>query len=73
VTIHPFTNGNGRHARLLAHVAMVRHFTTDPVPWGTGRLRSADENRSVYIAALVAADNRDFGPLLAFARGDPFS
>jgi Fic-DOC domain mobile mystery protein B len=68
VTIHPFPNGNGRHARMLAHVAMVRHFNTDPLPWGGSALRSDDDNRKAYIAALVAADNRDFGPLLDFAR-----
>ena len=67
VTIHPFPNGNGRHARMLAHVVMVGHFKTDPLPWG-GSLLRADENRIGYIAALVAADNRDFGPLLDFAR-----
>ncbi|MEJ1961030.1 MAG: mobile mystery protein B [Gammaproteobacteria bacterium] len=68
VTIHPFPNGNGRHARMLAHVAMVRQFNADPVPWGGSALRSDDENRKAYIAALVAADNRDLGPLLEFAR-----
>lgn len=68
VTIHPFPNGNGRHARMLAHVAMLRHFKVDPVPWVGSALHTADENRKAYIDALVAADNRDFGPLLAFAR-----
>jgi len=36
--------------------------------WGGSTLRSADETRKVYIAALKAADQHDFGPLLAFAR-----
>src|SRR3974390_3044379 len=31
VTIHPFPNGNGRHARMLAHVTMVRHFGLHPL------------------------------------------
>jgi Fic-DOC domain mobile mystery protein B len=68
VTIHPFRNGNGRHARMLAHIAMIRHFKVDPVPWRGSYLRSDDENRKAYIAALVEADNRNFGPLLEFAR-----
>lgn len=68
VTIHPFPNGNGRHARMLAHLAMIRHFKGDPVPWGGSHLRSDDENRRAYIAALGAADNRDLRPLLDFAR-----
>jgi Fic family protein len=68
VTIHPFPNGNGRHARMLAHVVMVRHFKADPVPWGGSLPRAADENRKAYINALIAADEGDFRPLLAFAR-----
>ena len=70
VTIHPFPNGNGRHARMLAHMAMTRHFDMKPLPWGGSRLRDADATRKAYIDALVAADNRDFGPLLLFARHD---
>ena len=34
VTIHSFPNGNGRHGRMLAHIAMVRHFGLEPLPWG---------------------------------------
>ncbi|HVZ34792.1 MAG TPA: mobile mystery protein B, partial [Polyangiaceae bacterium] len=67
VTIHPFPNGNGRHARLLADMVMVRHFKADPLPWGGSLLRGADGNRTAYIQALVAADRRDFGPLLTVA------
>jgi len=37
VTVHPFRNGNGRHARMVAHVALVRHFKREPLPWGTVR------------------------------------
>lgn len=68
VTIHPFRNGNGRHARMLAHIAMIRHFKIDPVPWRGSYLRNDDENRKAYIAALVDADNRNLKPLLEFAR-----
>lgn len=68
VTIHPFANGNGRHARMLAHITMVRHFGMKPLPWGGSLLRDADVKRKAYIDALVAADNRDFAPLLHFAR-----
>jgi len=70
VTIHPFPNGNGRHARLLAHMTMVRHFGLTPLPWGGSTLHDLDANRKAYIDALVAADKRDFAPLLAFARSE---
>ena len=68
VTIHSFPNGNGRHARMLAHIAMVRHFDMKPLQWGGSLLRDADVKRKAYIDALVAADNRNFAPLLRFAR-----
>ena len=67
VTVHPFRNGNGRHARMVAHIALVRHFKREPLPWGNSPLRASDLTRRAYIAALVAADRRDFGPLLRFA------
>jgi Fic-DOC domain mobile mystery protein B len=68
VTVHPFRNGNGRHARMVADLALIRHFKTEPLPWGSGALRNIDTNRRAYIDALVAADRHDFEPLLAFAR-----
>jgi Fic-DOC domain mobile mystery protein B len=68
VTVHPFPNGNGRHARMLAHLLMVRHFDMEPLQWGGSLLRGADANRKAYLDALIAADRRDFAPLLAFAR-----
>jgi Fic-DOC domain mobile mystery protein B len=68
VTIHPFPNGNGRHARMLAHMVMVRHFRLKPLSWGGSALRDQEINRKAYINALVAADTRDLAPLLTFAR-----
>ncbi len=68
VFIHPFPNGNGRWSRLMADLLIVllggKRFS-----WGGGgTLRSADETRFAYVAALRAADNHDFAPLNAFAR-----
>jgi Fic-DOC domain mobile mystery protein B len=67
VFIHPFPNGNGRWSRLMADLLAVRlgqpRFT-----WGRSALRAPDETRRAYIDALKAADNHDFGPLIAFAR-----
>jgi Fic-DOC domain mobile mystery protein B len=68
VTVHPFPNGNGRHARLVADLELVRHFKADRLPWGGSALRRSDATRQAYIDALVAADHHDFAPLLAFAR-----
>jgi Fic-DOC domain mobile mystery protein B len=67
VQIHPFANGNGRHARLMADL-LVTQLGSKRFTWGSGSLGPPGELRQRYIAALRAADNHDTGPLLAFAR-----
>lgn len=67
VAIHPFPNGNGRHARLMADLLIERLGGT-AFPWGGGTLRDTGTLRRDYIAALRAADNHDLAPLVAFAR-----
>ena len=68
VVIHPFPNGNGRWSRLASDALSVAlggaRFT-----WGGASLTEAGTLRRTYIAALQKADTeRDFGPLMAFAR-----
>jgi Fic-DOC domain mobile mystery protein B len=67
VWIHPFPNGNGRHARMMADILVMRlgaaRFT-----WGQADLVGGEDARAAYIAALKVADQGDFVPLLAFAR-----
>ena len=67
VQIHPFPNGNGRHARLMAEL-LITQLGGTPFSWGRGSLRDHGELRKRYIAALQAADNHDFQLLLAFSR-----
>lgn len=67
VAIHPFPNGNGRHARLVADL-LIGQLGGEPFSWGGGTLRDIGTLRSEYIAALQAADRHDFAVLLAFAR-----
>ena len=67
VAIHPFPNGNGRHARLMADL-LIAQLGGDPFSCGGGTLRDIGTLRAEYIGALRAADNHDFTPLLAFAR-----
>ncbi|ULJ74103.1 mobile mystery protein B [Rhizobium gallicum] len=67
VFIHPFSNGNGRHARILADVVLGKVYAADPIDWTAGSdLQKMNERRSAYIAALKAAGAHDFGPLLGF-------
>ncbi len=67
VSIHPFPNGNGRHARLATDI-LVRQQKGKRFTWGSQSLVAAGDTREVYIAALKAADNGDIVPLLAFVR-----
>ncbi len=67
VHIHAFPNGNGRHARLIADLLIMR-LGRERFSWGSASLQDAGATRRRYIAALQAADNHDVGLLLAFAR-----
>ena len=67
VLIHPFSNGNGRHARIATDLLLVSigrpRFT-----WGRVNLVDPGETRQRYVDALRAADHHDIGPLLEFVR-----
>jgi Fic-DOC domain mobile mystery protein B len=67
VWIHPFPNGNGRHARLAADLLAVA-LERPRFTWGSASIVEAATTRAQYVAALKAADNHDIAPLLAFAR-----
>ena len=68
VWIHPFPNGNGRHARLMADIFMENVLHGSPFTWGKRDLSSTSEYRSRYIKALQEADNGNYIPLLEFAK-----
>lgn len=65
VVIHPFVNGNGRHARLLCDILLF-NYDLPRIEWGTGSLDSGGAERERYISALIAADRGDFKPLLSY-------
>jgi Fic-DOC domain mobile mystery protein B len=68
VSIHCFSNGNGRHSRLIADI-MVDHVFNRPIfTWGSTNLVSTGEARATYLAALHQADEGDIAALVAFAR-----
>jgi Fic-DOC domain mobile mystery protein B len=67
VWIHPFANGNGRHARLMADV-VLRQLGEPAFTWGSSDIARGGDFRRGYIGALRAADRGDIDPLLAFAR-----
>jgi Fic-DOC domain mobile mystery protein B len=65
--IHPFPNGNGRHARLLADL-LVQQLGSQAFSWGSGSLKTVGELRKRYVEALKMADDHDIRPLIEFAR-----
>jgi Fic-DOC domain mobile mystery protein B len=67
VAIHPFPNGNGRHARLATDLLLVA-LGQPRFSWGRTNLVNPGDTRQAYVAALRAADSRDIGPLLGFVR-----
>ncbi len=68
VSIHPFPNGNGRHARLMADLLLEIILDHPRFTWGGEDLSNASDTRQQYIAALRAADKYNYQPLLEFAR-----
>jgi Fic-DOC domain mobile mystery protein B len=67
VRIHPFPNGNGRHARLMADLLVMR-LGRERFSWGRESLRDRGAARTRYMEALRAADNHDIALLVAFSR-----
>jgi Fic-DOC domain mobile mystery protein B len=68
VAIHAFPNGNGRHGRLMADILLVHLLGQERFSWGQENLTNAGDCRRHYIEALRAADQHDYGLLLAFVR-----
>lgn len=69
VSIHPWVNGNGRHARLMADI-LIGANGGSPFSWGRGAdLTAPTDVRAKYLDALRAADSANYAPLLAFAEG----
>lgn len=67
VQIHPFPNGNGRHARIAADIFLRDYFAHPPIEWASGvDLQADSERRNAYIFALRAADAGNMAPLFSF-------
>lgn len=67
VWIHPFSNGNGRHARLIADL-LIKLKGHSQFSWGSIDLYNESEIRRNYIQALKLADQGDYKELIIFAR-----
>lgn len=67
VSIHPFTNGNGRHGRVAADY-LIAGLGGDRFSWGANLDVGTEELRRRYVAALQRADAGEYASLLSFAR-----
>jgi fido (protein-threonine AMPylation protein) len=65
VKVHPFVNGNGRHARLASDIFLFNHDCKLP-NWPGKALLEASDIRDRYISALQAADKGNYQPLETF-------
>jgi Fic-DOC domain mobile mystery protein B len=67
VKIHPFINGNGRWARMLANIWLRKH-EAHPTMWPEPQMGEVSPIRSAYIEAIQAADRLEYGPLVELHR-----
>lgn len=68
VQIHCFSNGNGRHSRMMADIMMESIFGKEIFTWNQSNMVKANETRKNYITALKEADNGNINPLIEFAK-----
>jgi len=68
VSIHCFSNGNGRHSRLMADLIMEKLFNATFFSWGSINLVKVTDARKAYIKAIKMADKQDLQPLMVFAK-----
>lgn len=67
--IHPFRNGNGRHARLITDIFLYSRKHSLP-QWPQIHLMAQGEDiRAGYIQAMKEADQGDFSELIRFIEG----
>jgi Fic-DOC domain mobile mystery protein B len=63
VWIHPFQNGNGRWARMLANIWLIR-LGYQPTLWPEAEIGSTSAIRSEYLSAMKFADSKNIHPLI---------
>jgi Fic-DOC domain mobile mystery protein B len=68
VSIHCFSNGNGRHSRLMADIIIEKLLRLPVFSWGSANLSNTGDPRAAYLKAIKTADQGDYKLLLAFAR-----
>lgn len=68
VQIHPFVNGNGRHARIFTDIVRVFLLNKKPLRWAKAKLEDMTTERAAYIAGLRKADGGDFSEMVDYLK-----
>ena len=68
VSIHCFSNGNGRHSRLMGDVIISHVFGKKVFTWGSASLSKKGDTRNNYLKAVKQADNDEIKPLIEFSQ-----
>ncbi|MEA3317997.1 MAG: mobile mystery protein B [Bacteroidota bacterium] len=68
VSIHCFSNGNGRHSRLMADIIIDKILKRSVFTWGAEDLVQQSNARTEYLNAIREADKDNIEPLISFAR-----
>ncbi len=68
VSIHCFSNGNGRHSRLIADIIAEKIYKLPVFSWGAANLSKGGQIREIYLQAVKEADSGNYANLIEFAR-----
>lgn len=68
VSIHCFSNGNGRHSRLMADIIVEKIYKLPVFSWGAANLSKESQIREIYLQAVKEADNENHNQLIEFSR-----
>ena len=68
VQIHCFSNGNGRHSRIMADIIIEMIFREPVFTWYYSNMVTGDHIREKYIMAVKEADKGNISSLISFAR-----
>ena len=67
VHVHPWPNGNGRHARLATDL-LLKRWSRPSFSWGRENISATGEARDRYVSAVKAADGGEYRLLRRFVR-----
>jgi len=68
VNIHCFSNGNGRHSRIMADIIIESIFNQKLFTWHSSNMGKANKTRKKYIETVRDADKGNINSLIDFAR-----